>query len=140
MLIVDAIFVNVQKYEHFRHPSHVKWPFVAIYNIASIRLQNKWIMLLAVLVLKSLLELSLMAIAGRFVLGLMAGAQRRGNLFWQVLDIAARPALGLTRRVSPSFVLDRHIPLAAASWLLVAWVLMLALKIELCATVATACR
>ena len=95
---------------------------------------------MAVLVLKSLLELSLMAIAGRFVLGLMAGANRRGNIFWQLLDIAARPALGLTRLVSPQFVLDRHIPLAAASWLLVAWVFVVTLKIDLCATLATGCR
>jgi hypothetical protein len=98
-------------------------------------------MLLLVVILKGGVELSLMFIAGRAVLGLLAGAGRQGNVFWQILDIAARPALWLTRRVSPKLVLDRHIPLAATSWLLVAWVLLAALKVERCLALGPAvCR
>jgi hypothetical protein len=89
-------------------------------------------MLLVVVILKSLIELSLMFILGRFLLGLMAGAKRQTNIFWQMLDIAAKPALWLTRAVSPKLILDQHIPLAAASWLLVAWVLMVKTKVDLC--------
>jgi hypothetical protein len=89
-------------------------------------------MLLTVVILKSLIELSLMFIVGRFVLGLLAGAKRQTNVFWQLLDVAAKPALWLTRRISPRFILDQHIPLATVSWLLVAWVLMVKLKIDLC--------
>ena len=88
-------------------------------------------MLLTVVILKSLIELSLMFIVGRFVLGLLAGAKRQTNVFWQLLDVAAKPALWLTRRISPRFILDQHIPLATVSWLLVAWVLMVKLKIDL---------
>ncbi len=43
-------------------------------------------MLLTIVILKSLIELSLMFIVGRFVLGLMAGAKRQTNVFWQLLD------------------------------------------------------
>ena len=50
-------------------------------------------MLLTVVILKSLIELSLMFIVGRFVLGLLAGAKRQTNVFWQLLDVAAKPAL-----------------------------------------------
>ena len=89
-------------------------------------------MLLVVVILKSLIELSLMFILGRFLLGLMAGAKRQTNIFWQMLDIAAKPALWLTRAVSPKLILDQHIPLAAASWLLVAWVLTIKTKVDLC--------
>jgi hypothetical protein len=89
-------------------------------------------MLLTVVILKSLIELSLMFIVGRFVLGLLAGAKRQSNLFWQMLDVAARPSLWLTRKVSPKLILDQHIPLAAASWMLVAWVLVVKLKIDIC--------
>ena len=89
-------------------------------------------MLLVVVILKSLIELSLMFILGRFLLGLMAGAKRQTNIFWQMLDIAAKPALWLTRAVSPKLILDQHIPLAAASWLLVAWVLAVKTKVDLC--------
>jgi hypothetical protein len=89
-------------------------------------------MLLVVVILKSLIELSLMFIVGRFVLGLLAGAKRQTNIFWQMLDIASRPALWLTRAVSPKLILDQHIPLATASWLLVAWVLTVKTKVDLC--------
>jgi hypothetical protein len=89
-------------------------------------------MLLTVVVLKSLIELSLMFIVGRFVLGLLAGVKRQTNVFWQLLDVAAKPTLWFTRWVSPKFILDQHIPLATASWLLVAWVLVVKLKIDLC--------
>jgi hypothetical protein len=89
-------------------------------------------MLLLLVILKGVVELSLMFIVGRAVLGVLAGAGRQHNFFWQILDIASRPALWLTRRISPKQVLDRHIPLAAASWLLFAWVLLVALKLERC--------
>jgi hypothetical protein len=61
-------------------------------------------MLLAVVIVKSLIELSLMFIVGRFLLGLLAGAK----------------------------ILDQHIPLAAASWLIIAWVLVVMAKVDLC--------
>lgn len=89
-------------------------------------------MLLTVVILKSLIELSLMFIIGRFLLGLLAGAKRQTNIFWQMLDIASKPALWLTRAVSPKLILDQHIPLAAASWLLVAWVFTVKVKVDLC--------
>ncbi|MBK7501548.1 MAG: hypothetical protein IPI14_01890 [Polaromonas sp.] len=89
-------------------------------------------MLLAVVILKSLIELSLMFIVGRFILGLLAGAKKSTNIFWQLLDIAAKPALFITRKLSPKLILDQHIPLAAASWLVIAWVFVVKQKIELC--------
>ena len=89
-------------------------------------------MLLAVVITKSLIELSLMFIIGRFLLGLLAGSNRDNNVFWQLLDVASKPALWITRKISPKLILDQHIPLATSSWLLIAWVLMVQLKIELC--------
>jgi hypothetical protein len=89
-------------------------------------------MLLAVVIAKSLIELSLMFIVGRFLLGLLAGANRDNNVFWQLLDVASKPALWLTRKLSPKLILDQHIPLAASSLLLIAWVFMVQLKIEIC--------
>lgn len=89
-------------------------------------------MLLATVILKSLIELSLMFIVGRFLLGLLAGAKKVTNIFWQMLDIASKPALWLTRKLSPKLILDQHIPFATASWLIIAWVFVVKQKIELC--------
>ena len=98
-------------------------------------------MFLAIVILKSLIELSLMFVVGRFILGLLAGAKRQTNVFWQLLDVASKPSLWLTRRVSPKLILDQHIPLAAVSWLIIAWVLVVMLKIDLCLQVgAAACQ
>jgi hypothetical protein len=95
-------------------------------------------MLLVIIILKSLIELSLMFIVARFLLGLLAGAKKATNVFWQLLDVAAKPAIWLTRKVSPKLILDQHIPFAAASWLVVAWVLVVKMKIDLCVDLGVA--
>jgi hypothetical protein len=98
-------------------------------------------MILSIVILKSLIELSLMFLVGRFLLGLLVGSKRQSNVFWQLLDVASKPALWLTRRVSPKLILDQHIPLAAGSWLIIAWVLVVMAKIDLCLQVgAAACQ
>ena len=98
-------------------------------------------MLLAIVILKSLIELSLMFVVGRFILGLLAGAKRQTNVFWQLLDVASKPSLWLTRQVSPKLILDQHIPLATVSWLIIAWVLVVMAKIDLCLQIgAAACQ
>jgi hypothetical protein len=89
-------------------------------------------MLLAVVIAKSLIELSLMFIVGRFLLGLLAGPNRDSNVFWQLLDVASKPALWITRRLSPKLILDQHIPLATSSWLIIAWIVVVQMKIEMC--------
>jgi hypothetical protein len=95
-------------------------------------------MLLTIVILKSLIELSLMFIVARFVLGLLAGAKKETNIFWQLLDVAAKPALWLTRKISPKLILDQHIPFAAASWLLIAWVFVVKTKIDICVNLGVA--
>ena len=82
-----------------------------------------------------------MFIIGRFVLGLLAGAKRHTNVFWQMLDVAAKPSLWFTRKLSPKLILDQHIPLAASSWLLMAWLLVVNVKVDMCLDLgAAACQ
>ena len=50
-------------------------------------------MFLAIVILKSLIELSLMFVVGRFILGLLAGVKRQTNVFWQLFDVASKPSL-----------------------------------------------
>lgn len=98
-------------------------------------------MLLVVTSVKLLAEIALLALAGRWLLGLLAGAKRDGNLFYQVLSIVTRPVERLTRLISPRVVLDRHIPLAAGLLLLSVWVVVTLMKIQICAEIGVAqCR
>lgn len=88
-------------------------------------------MLLAVIV-KALAELALMALVGRFLVGILAGATREKNVFWQMLDILARPIIRATRFITPKIVLDQHVPLAAFFLLSFVWLLATQAKIAAC--------
>ena len=83
-------------------------------------------------ILKALAELALMALLGRFIVGLLAGANRERNAFWQILDIVSRPPLKLARWISPKVVLDRHIPIAAFFITGFIWLVALQAKFSYC--------
>ena len=89
-------------------------------------------MLLVVEVLKLLAEIALMALLGQWVLGLLAGAQRDRNLFYQVFQIVTRPLVTGVRLITPKVVIDRHIPLVAFLLLTFVWVVATITKIDLC--------
>jgi hypothetical protein len=97
-------------------------------------------MLLAVIV-KALAELVLMALVGRFLVGILAGATRDKNVFWQLLDVLARPVLKATRFITPKVVLDQHVPLAAFFLTGFVWLIATQAKIAACLEVGVAaCR
>lgn len=89
-------------------------------------------MLFFVSAVKLVTEIGLMAFVGRFVLGLLAGSKREGNLFYGILAILTRPFERFTRLVSPRVVIDRHIPLAAFLLLAMVWIVVTLAKIRLC--------
>lgn len=98
-------------------------------------------MLLTVTAIKLLAEIALLALVGRWFLGLLAGAKREGNLFYQLLGVVTRPVERLTRLISPRVVLDRHIPLAAGMLLLSVWVISTLMKVQICVEIGVAqCR
>lgn len=89
-------------------------------------------MLLVVTTLKLLAEIALLSMAGRFVLGLLAGAKRDQNPFYKVLSIVTRPPEQLVRLISPKQILDRHIPIATSCLLVSLWLVCTALKVQIC--------
>ena len=89
-------------------------------------------MLLLVTAVKLLAEIALMALLGQFALGLLAGAKRETNMFYQLLKVLTNPFVKATRLISPKFVLDRHVPLAAFVIMLMVWLVATLTKINLC--------
>ena len=81
-------------------------------------------MLTALTLVKLIAEIALMALFGQWILGLLAGAKRQTNLFWQILEIMGRPFVAVARAISPKVVLERHHPLVAFCLVLVTWVLV----------------
>ena len=89
-------------------------------------------MLLFVSAVKLVAEIALMALAGQFLLGLLAGQKRDTNLFYQLLQVMTKPFVKGMRLVTPKVVIDRHIPLAAFVALTMVWVVTTITKINLC--------
>lgn len=89
-------------------------------------------MLTAVSIVKLLAEIALLALAGQWVLGLLAGAKREQNLFYQVLQVMTRPFVRGTRYITPRIVIDRHVPIVAFLLLLFVWMGATVAKISIC--------
>ena len=76
--------------------------------------------LLLVVIAKALAELAGLFLAGRGLLYLLAGRRRAENIFYQVFSILTNPLLKAARFVTPSIVMDKHIPVVAV--VLVFWI------------------
>lgn len=89
-------------------------------------------MLTLVSILKLVAEIALLALAGQWVLGLLAGARRDSNPFYQLLQILTRPFVAGARYITPRIVIDRHVPLVAFMLLLLVWAGATVAKISIC--------
>lgn len=83
-------------------------------------------------VIKLIAEIALMALLGQWLLGLLAGARKEQNLFYQILEIIGRPFVRAARLLTPKLVLDRHVPLVAFCLLLFVWLGATIYKIQTC--------
>ena len=81
---------------------------------------------------KLIAEIALLAFAGQFLLGLLAGSKRDSNLFYQLLQLLTKPFVKAVRLISPRFVLDRHIPLATALLMSSIWIFAVIAKLNIC--------
>lgn len=89
-------------------------------------------MLLLAEISKLLAEISLLALAGQWVLGLLAGPKRDTNLFYQLFQVLTKPVVAGARLISPKVVLDRHVPLVAFLLVFFIWVVATVTKIDIC--------
>jgi hypothetical protein len=89
-------------------------------------------MLTVASIIKLIAEIALLALLGQWLLGLLAGAKKEQNLFYQVLQIMTRPFVATARRLTPRLVLDRHVPLVAFFLLFFVWLGATIYKIQTC--------
>jgi hypothetical protein len=87
---------------------------------------------LVVSAVKLLAEIALMALLGQWLLGLLAGAKRETNFFYQLLKVITNPVTRASRWLAPRVVLDRHIPLVAFLLMAFTWVVATLTKVSLC--------
>lgn len=89
-------------------------------------------MLTAANLIKLIAEIALLALLGQWVLGLLAGAKKERNLFYQLLEIVGRPFVLAARFITPKFVLPRHVPLVAFLILAFVWLGATIVRIQIC--------
>jgi len=89
-------------------------------------------MLFTVSTIKLITEIALLALFGQWVLGLLAGAKRDGNLFYQILQIVGKPFVVAARVITPRQIIDRHVPFVAFLLLLFVWIAATLMKIRIC--------
>ncbi|MGZ8259889.1 MAG: hypothetical protein ACXWUL_04985 [Caldimonas sp.] len=98
-------------------------------------------LLLTVSAIKLITEIALMALAGQFLLGLLAGRNRDSNFFYRILQVVTTPFVRGVRFITPRAVLDRHVPLASFVLLASIWLAVTMLKIDICLKIGIAqCR
>ncbi len=89
-------------------------------------------MLFTVSTIKLIAEVALLALFGQWVLGLLAGAKKDTNLFYQILQIVGKPFVVAARVITPKQVINRHVPLVAFLLLLFIWLAVTLMKIRIC--------
>ncbi|MDO8370555.1 MAG: hypothetical protein V4639_00785 [Pseudomonadota bacterium] len=89
-------------------------------------------MLFAASTLKLIAEIALLALFGQWVLGLLAGAKKDSNLFYQILQIVGKPFVVAARFITPKQVIDRHVPLVAFLLLMFVWIASTLMRIRIC--------
>ena len=87
-------------------------------------------MLLAVIILKGLIEVALIVLIGQGVLFVFAGSGRHENLVYRMFATVTQPIMKATRFLTPRFIVDQHIGLVAFFLLAVLWVGAVALKVH----------
>ena len=88
-------------------------------------------MLTIVVILKALAEIAGLALLGQGVLYVFAGATRQQNIFYNVLATVTGPVLRATRIITPRFVADAHIGVAAFFLVVGLWIALVLLKAKL---------
>jgi hypothetical protein len=89
-------------------------------------------MLTLIVILKALTEVAGLALLGQGVLFLLAGSGREQNVFYRTLKTITSPVVRFTRLITPRFVADRHIGMAAFFLVAGVWLALGIEKLQLC--------
>jgi uncharacterized protein YggT (Ycf19 family) len=84
--------------------------------------------LLILALLRALVEVTLLFLAGRGLLALLAGQRRDGNTIYKLFVIVTAPVLRLVRRLVPRQIIDRHLPFVAFGVLFWVWIALAYMK------------
>jgi hypothetical protein len=91
--------------------------------------------LLFVSIVKLVCEIALLGLAGRFLLGLLAGQKKENNFFYKALEAMTKPFVSAARFITPKAILDRHVPVVAFLLMGFIWVISVIEKVRICTAI-----
>ena len=89
-------------------------------------------MLLFASSVKLVVEIALLSLLAQGIVGLFAGAGRHTNFIYRLFKVLTDPFARAVRRLAPSAVPDRHVPLVTVLLLAMVWIIVTVFKIRLC--------
>lgn len=88
--------------------------------------------LLALSILRALVEVALLTLLAQGLLALLAGARRDSNPIYQLFRVVTRPVLRIVRFITPKLIIDRHLPVVAFFVLFWVWIFLAYAKRLVC--------
>jgi hypothetical protein len=89
-------------------------------------------LLLLISIIKLVCEIALLGLAGRWLLGLLAGQKKESNFFYKALEAMTKPFVMAARFITPKAIIDRHVPFVAFLLLGFIWVVTVIEKVRFC--------
>jgi hypothetical protein len=89
-------------------------------------------LLLLVSIIKLVCEIALLGLAGRWLLGVLAGQKKESNFFYKALEAVTKPFVSAARFITPKAIIDRHVPLVAFLLLGFIWIISVIEKVRIC--------
>ena len=75
-------------------------------------------------ILRALTEVAMLTLLGQGLLALLAGSRRATNPIYQLFQTITRPALRITRYITPRAIIDKHLPFVAFFLLFWLWIFL----------------
>ena len=95
--------------------------------------------ILLIKLLRALVEVAGFSLIGQGLVAVFAGAGRERNPIYLLFRTVTRPVIAALRKVTPKFILDRHLPFLAFFILFWIWIALAVLRVALCRANGLAC-
>lgn len=95
--------------------------------------------ILIISILRALTEVAMLTLLGQGLLAFLAGNKRTTNPVYQLFQTITRPALRISRFITPKIIIDKHLPFVAFFLLFWLWILLAYAKRTLCGIQGLVC-
>lgn len=89
--------------------------------------------------LKALVEIAAMALLAQGLIGFLSGKAKQENFVYRLFQVVTAPIIKSTRAITPRFIADQHIGLAAFFILFWLWIALIYAKSYVCHAQNLAC-